>query len=47
MTIDKELMKLGYLEMAELNLSISNDCLLYEEEGYKKGVEYIAIQSSN
>lgn len=46
MKIDKESMKKGYVEMASINLGISNDCLQSEEQAYDKGVEYIAIQRS-
>lgn len=45
--IDKDAMAKAYVKMSSINLGISNDCLQSEEQGYKKGVEYIAIQSNN
>lgn len=42
-TIDKDLMAKGYVEMSEINLGISTDYLQSEEQGYKKGCEYIAV----
>lgn len=47
MKLDKELMKQGYIEMGSINLAISNNCLICENQGYNKGSEYIAIQSGN
>lgn len=45
--IDKDAMAKAYVEMSSINLGISNYCLLCENQGFKKGVEYIAIQSNN
>jgi hypothetical protein len=41
--IDKSAMAKAYIEMSDINLGISNDCLLCENQGYEKGVEYIAV----
>jgi hypothetical protein len=45
--IDKDAMAKAYVECGSMNLGISNYCLECEGQGYNKGVEYIAIQSSN
>jgi hypothetical protein len=44
---DKVAMAKAYIEMAEINLGISNNCLQCEGQAYNKGVEYIAIQSGD